>query len=237
MESISSLVIFNDHHYLLANKPPAVPVQEDQSGDASLHRLLQAYCKQDLYLIHRIDRPVSGAVLFAKTTEAQQSLVKQIESGDFKKTYLAIVPKSEIANEGSMEDHLVHDTRYHKSRIAEKDAIAGKKAVLDYKIIESLDRYQLMEIKTRSGRFHQIRSQLAARGIPIFGDVKYGARRGNPDRSIGLHAWKIEWLHHSQKTKMTFQANVPKDGLWSKFATLQEIVKTGFKDHNESSEA
>ena len=121
---------------------------------------------------------------FAKTTEAQQSLVKQIESGDFKKLTLPLSLNLRLClKEPKLWKIFVHDTRHHKSRIVEKDAHAGKKAVLDYKIIESLDRYQLMEINTRSGRFHQIRSQLAARGIPIFGDVKYGARRGNPDRS------------------------------------------------------
>ena len=213
-----------------------MPVQEDQSKDPSLHRLLQSYCKHDLFLVHRIDRPVSGAVLFAKSNEALQALVKQNESGEFRKTYLAIVPCVDMEPEGEFEDRLVHDTRHHKARVADADAPAGKTARLHYKILESLDRYRLLEIRTESGRFHQIRMQLSSRQMPIFGDVKYGARRGQPDRSIGLHAWKIRWRHHRQNSFMEFEAPVPSGGLWSKFTVLQNFSTLRTEEHDQPGE-
>ncbi|MEP7197023.1 MAG: RluA family pseudouridine synthase [Saprospiraceae bacterium] len=219
MDSISQYIVFHDHHFLLANKPSGIPVQEDKTGDSSLLKMMQAYCKHDLFLSHRIDRPVSGAVLFAKNIEAQKQIAEQQLNKKFKKTYLALVPKIEIEESGTWSDLLFHDTKFNKSRILE-DAMhsEAKKAVLHYKILQTLDKYRLLELTTETGRFHQIRSQLASRGMPIKGDVKYGARRGNKDRSIGLHAWKIEWYHHSLNKNLSFEIPVPDQDIWKHFS-------------------
>ncbi|MEO6189761.1 MAG: RluA family pseudouridine synthase [Saprospiraceae bacterium] len=224
MDSISNLIIFHDHHYLLANKPSGMPVQEDKTGDSNLLRMMQAYCKHDLFLCNRIDRPVSGAVLLAKNKESQQHLSKWSYGKDFKKTYLAIVPIVEIPEMGTWTDFLFHDTKFNKSRI-EKSALHkdAKKATLHYRIVQTLDQYRLLEITTETGRFHQIRSQLASRNMPIKGDVKYGARRGNKDRSIGLHAWKISWIHHSLNKKMEFEIKLPDQDIWKHFELFDGI--------------
>ncbi|NOT37013.1 MAG: RNA pseudouridine synthase [Saprospiraceae bacterium] len=210
MDSLSQWIIYSDHHYLLVNKPAGIPVQDDQTGDKSLIRLMQAYCKHDLYLIHRIDRPVSGAVLFAKNKEAQAFLSNENEKKNFLKTYLALVPKTEIEEKGTWIDYLVHDKKKFKSSVVSDSTMKdAKKAILHYSIIRKLDNYNILEITTETGRFHQIRAQLSFRNIPIKGDVKYGARRGNKDRSIGLHAWKIEWMHHTLHKKMMFTIDPP----------------------------
>lgn len=221
MESLSSLILYNDHHYLLVNKPAGVPVQDDQTGDKSLHRMMQAYCKRDLFLIHRIDRPVSGAVIFAKNKEAQAAISDEDFNKHFSKTYLAIVPISDIPEQDIWTDFLIHDKKSFKSRIDKSQKHKeAKKAILHYKILQSLDNFSLLEIRTETGRFHQIRAQLAARNLPIKGDVKYGARRGNKDRSIGLHAWKLEWMHHTLHKKMSFVVPTPESDIWNKFNVL-----------------
>ncbi len=216
LESISSIILFNDHHFLLANKPSGIPTQEDKTGDPSLWRLLQAYCKHDLFLIHRIDRPVSGLVLFAKNKEAQAALSAQLTEKLFQKKYLAIVPIVDLPMEGSWEDQLIHDTKFNKSRLSDSTEKANK-ALLHYKVLMTLDHYRILEIQTETGRFHQIRAQLSSRNMPIKGDVKYGARRANKDRSIGLHAWQLVWQHHKTHQLIKWSVDPPDIDVWKTF--------------------
>ena len=219
MNKISNLIVHQDHHFLLADKPSGIPVQEDQTGDSSLLKILQAYCKHDLYLIHRIDRPVSGAVLFAKTKEAQTAINQQMIDNQFQKTYLAVIPIGDISSTGTLEHELMHNAKLKKSFISEKNE-NSKNARLNYKVIAKLDKYMILEVNTETGRFHQIRAQLAHIGYPIKGDVKYGARRSNPDRSIGLHAWKVRWHHHKLNQWLDYTIQPPDSDVWKVFNSV-----------------
>jgi len=199
----------------VALKPAGIPVQEDKTGDASLLRMLQAYSNRDLFLCNRIDRPVSGLVLLAKTPQDQTSINAQMENGLLHKTYLALVQKKEISSNGQFRDYMIHDTQNNKARIVESAEILGAKlAMMDYKCLVSLDKYLLLEITTETGRYHQIRCQLGHHGLFIKGDVKYGARRSNKDRSIGLHAWKLRFHHPTLNKELSFEAPLPDHDLW-----------------------
>lgn len=199
----------------MALKPAGIPVQEDKTGDASLLRMLQAYSNRDLFLCNRIDRPVSGLVLLAKTPQDQTSINAQMENGLLHKTYLALVQKKEISSNGQFRDYMIHDTQNNKARIVESAEILGAKlAMMDYKCLVSLDKYLLLEITTETGRYHQIRCQLGHHGLFIKGDVKYGARRSNKDRSIGLHAWKLRFHHPTLNKELSFEAPLPDHDLW-----------------------
>ena len=198
LNKLSSYILFQDHHLIIANKPGGVPAQEDKTKDPSLLRLLQAYCKRDLFLVHRIDRPVSGLIVLVKNSKDQIIIQNQIQSQQFEKTYLAIVPKIDIPDQGILE------------------------ATLSYVIKKDLDQYRLLEIKTQTGRFHQIRAQLAHENMPIKGDVKYGARRSNKDRTIGLHAWKISFYHPSSNRAVNFVADLPENDIWPHFQLTEE---------------
>jgi 23S rRNA pseudouridine1911/1915/1917 synthase len=204
---------------VVCNKPAGLPVQEDLTKDTSLHRLLQAYCKQDLYLCHRIDRPVSGLVILAKNTESAAIINEQLSKQLFIKEYLAIVEKKEIPSEGTLVNKLMKSSQKKKSFIHEESD--GKESILNYKVIHVLDQYLLLNIKLSTGRFHQIRSQLSFAGIPVRGDVKYGARRGIKDRSIGLHSWKAECIHPSTKQVIRFEAPLPMNDIWP---VIQQII-------------
>ena len=219
MNSIRDYIIYQDHHLVICNKPGGLPVQEDLSKDASLHRLLQAYCKQDLYLCHRIDRPVSGLVILTKNTESAAFINDLLSKQLFLKEYLAIVEKKEIASDGTLVNKLMKSSQKKKSYIHESSE--AKEAILHYKIMHELDQYLLLNIRLSTGRFHQIRSQLSFAGIPVRGDVKYGARRGNKDRTIGLHSWKTEFIHPSTKQSIQFEASLPSNDIWP---VIQQII-------------
>ncbi len=210
--SVRDYILFQDHHILVANKPPCIPVQEDKSQDVSLHRMLQAYCKHDLWLLNRVDRPVSGIVLFAKSPEALAKLQAEMMHHRMQKTYLALVEKKDIPESGVLKDQIVKSRTQHKSKV--KAGEEGKYCELSYKVLKHFDHYLLLEIKIQTGRFHQIRAQLSHLGTPIRADVKYGARRGSPDRSIGLHAWQLECTHPSTGKPLHFTAPLPQTQLW-----------------------
>jgi len=220
LNSIRDYIIFQDHHLVVCNKPAGLPVQEDLSKDPSLHRLLQAYCKQDLYLCHRIDRPVSGLVILTKNTESAAFINDQLSKQLFSKEYLAIVEKKEIPAEGTLINKLLKSSQKKKSYINDEDA-DGKESILNYKVIHVLDQYLVLSIKLSTGRFHQIRSQLSFAGIPVRGDVKYGARRGIKDRSIGLHSWRTEFIHPSTKQPIQFEAPLPANDIWP---VIQQLI-------------
>ncbi|MBK9629703.1 MAG: RluA family pseudouridine synthase [Saprospiraceae bacterium] len=212
MSDISSLIIFKDRHLLVANKPPLMPVQEDKTGDPSLYRLLCAYTKHNLYPCTRIDRPVSGLVIFGKNPE-DQTLFQAIQDDQkLYKEYLAIVPLCSSKEPVKLEHRLIHDAKLHKAFVSDKPE--AKPASLIYEVVLNLERYSVLKITTSTGRFHQIRCQLAAVGLHIKGDVKYGARRANKDRSIGLHAWKIEFPHPVTGVKIQLEAPLPSLDIW-----------------------
>lgn len=212
MDSIRALILYQDHHLVVCNKPAGMPVQEDPTGDASLHRIVQAYCKKDLFLVHRIDRPVSGIVVFARNKDAVADISAQQADKRFQKQYLVVVEKKSLDPHGSLRNKLVHSTKTKKAYVQEEGD--GKASELHYEILHELDRYLVLKVELSTGRFHQIRAQLAHAGLPVKGDVKYGARRGNKDRSIGLHAWKLNFFHPSTHVPLTLEAPLPENDLW-----------------------
>lgn len=212
MNSIRDHLIYQDHHLVVCNKPSGIPVQEDLTKDPSLLRLVQAYCKQNLYLCHRIDRPVSGLVLFAKNKEAVSNIHQQLVNNQIKKEYLAIVEKKDIENSGTLSHQLIKSSKLKKSFVDTTSTVSD--SILNYTLLHELDHYLLLNVELITGKFHQIRTQLAHVGMSIKGDVKYGARRGNKDRSIGLHAWKITCLHPSTKMQLNLEAKIPENDIW-----------------------
>lgn len=222
MDSIRDYILYQDHHVLVANKPAGMPVQDDLSKDPSLHKLLQAYCKRDLHLCNRIDRPVSGIVLFAKSKEDAALLNEQNAYNSMDKEYLALVEKKVIDPNGKLENRLQKSSKHKKSYVSSDET--GDLARLEYRVLNEMDHYLLIQVAIKSGRFHQIRSQLAHAGIPIKGDVKYGARRSNKDRSIGLHAWKINFTHPTTHLDVAFTAPIPLNDIWPVVQTLIQSI-------------
>ena len=208
---ISQWIIENNHQYLVADKPAGIPSQADKTKDKDLLTALQAYCKSALKLLNRLDRPVSGCVLLGKTLNATKhlSLSKKI-----KKTYLALVQPSLPKNEDTLVRY-ISKGKTNKAYISNEEKEGFNRSELSYKLLQTFDKYQLVQIELKSGRFHQIRAMLADIGCPVKGDVKYGARRANKDRAIGLHAWKIELDHPVTGEINTYEADLPEnDTLW-----------------------
>lgn len=210
---ISTLVIHNDHHLIALSKPAGMPTQDDRSGDNSLHRIAQAYCKRDLYPVHRLDRPCSGLVIMAKTKDSAALLSAQWQERSITKQYLAIIPKGITPPSGTLTHDLVKvGSKSVIATPAQKDE--AHHATLDYRVVQQLENYDVVEINMHSGFFHQIRAQLSAAGFPIRGDVKYGARRANRDRSIGLHASALTCMHPGSGEHVTFRSPVLEHDIW-----------------------
>lgn len=209
------LVLFNDHQIIAFAKPAGMPTQEDKTGDASLHRLAQAYCKRDLYIVHRLDRPCSGLVVFAKTKNAASLLSSGLANRSIAKKYLAVVPLGIEPREGSLA-HTIVKTRSGKVHVS-TDEKEGKNAQLDYKAIKEIDNYTLVEITPSTGRLHQIRAQLSAHGFPVKGDVKYGSRRKNKDRSIHLHSHSMKFRHPTKGQDVELTCPLPDESVWNAF--------------------
>lgn len=216
--NIADSIILKNNQIIAFNKPCGVLVQSDQSKDKSLLQLAEIYCKHPLGLIHRLDRPASGVCIFAKTKNALVHINKQMQDRTVGKIYWAVIPKGEIPQEGTLIHYLRRNGRTKKSEVSDKEKSGFKRAELSYKIISSIDNYQLLEIQLITGRFHQIRAQLSAIGFPIKGDVKYGAKRGNKNRSIHLHARSITFKHPTTKESLHLIADVPKDVIWKAFS-------------------
>ncbi len=219
---ISDWVLLNDHHCVVVNKPPGIPVQADKSLDAALIDIVSSYCKTNLHLIHRIDRPTSGLVIFAKKEQALIHLNHQFKERTVQKTYLAAVPKENIPETGELIHYLIKDSKRRKAIVQKAETGGSQKAVLHYRIVARSDRYQLLQISLSTGRFHQIRAQLAAIGCPVKGDVKYGARRKNKDRSIHLHAWKLSFAHPSTEEYTEISASPPDDPVWNTLLSINQ---------------
>jgi 23S rRNA pseudouridine1911/1915/1917 synthase len=207
-------VLFQDKHLLVLNKPPGMPVQPDPTGDDALLDWANQHANKTMHLAHRIDRPVSGVVLLAATAEAMTHLTDQFRQQLVDKVYLALVQAPPPAESGNLL-HYIGKSKTGNKSILYPDAQPGTaKAELHYRLVSQTQRYWLLEIIPVSGRHHQIRAQLAAMGCPIRGDVKYGARRGNPDRSIQLHAWKIAFEHPLTGERLNITAKLPDLPIW-----------------------
>ncbi|MBR2165832.1 MAG: RNA pseudouridine synthase [Paludibacteraceae bacterium] len=223
-------VLYEDNHIIAVNKTCNEIVQGDNTGDTPLSETVKAYIKQKynkpgevfLGVTHRLDRPTSGVVLFARTSKALTRLNEMFKSHEqIKKTYWAIVQGCPKVPEARLENWLVRNEAQNKSYIAKPGAKEAKQAILSYKTLVKGEHYTLLEVNLETGRHHQIRCQLAAIGCPIKGDLKYGAKRSNPDGGICLHARKIEFIHPVKKENICITAPVPDDALWR--ALTQEI--------------
>ena len=216
-------VLFEDNHLIVINKRVGDIVQGDKTGDDPLSEVVKQYLKEkhnkpgNVYLgvVHRLDRPTSGIVLFSKPSKALPRLNKMFAQGETKKVYWAVVKNAPPQESGTLTHWLVRNPKQNKSYAHEKEVSDSKKAVLDYNIIKKLDNYFLLEIDLKTGRHHQIRAQLATIGCTIKGDLKYGADRSNKDGGIHLHARSLEIMHPVQKEPMPFLAPPPEDPIWN----------------------
>ena len=196
-------VIYEDNHIIVVNKSASEIVQGDKTGDTPLSETVKSYLKEKyqkpgnvfIGVTHRLDRPVSGLVIFAKTSKALSRLNDMFRTGDVHKVYWAIVKNRPPHEEGLLEHWLVRNEKQNKSYAYDREVKDSKKAALKYKVIAHSENYHLLEIQLMTGRHHQIRCQLAKMGCPIKGDLKYGAARSNPDGSISLHARRVSFIH------------------------------------------
>lgn len=223
-------ILYEDNHIIAVNKKPSDIVQGDKTGDAPLSETVKEYIqgkynkpgKVFLGTVHRIDRPVSGILLFAKTSKALARLNEMFRNKEIQKTYWAVVKNKPPQT----NDHLIHFLKKNEakniSKAYNKEQPGCLKAELDYRLLCSSTNYHLLEVKPLTGRHHQIRVQLSAIGCPIKGDVKYGFNRTNDNASIHLHARKIEFIHPVKKEPVILFAKPPKDVLWDEFLKMQE---------------
>lgn len=212
-QNISDWIVKNHRHYIIANKPSGMPVQAGADGSQGIDQLLSAYTKCNLHVVNRIDQPVSGLVLLAKNGVVAGQLAQALAAKKTVKTYLAIVDKSDAPLQGRLHHHLRKTN--NKSLLCEPNHPRAKEAILYYETVQELDRYRIVKVHTETGRFHQIRAQLSAAGMPIKGDVKYGSRRGNKDRSIYLHAYELAYYDPISSEQVVHQAPLPDDPLWA----------------------
>ena len=221
--NLQAQIIFEDNHLLVINKKAGQLVQGDKTGDLSLLELIKDFIKKRdekpgnvfLGLVHRIDRPTSGLVIYAKTSKALTRLTVMVKNREVKKTYWAIVGKEMIPKSQRLVHYLQKNEKTNKATVFIKPTDKAKESILNYQIIKTLDNYQLLEIDLETGRHHQIRAQLSKIGVPIKGDLKYGAPRSNPDGGISLHARKLEFEHPVTKERVEIVAPVPEnDAIW-----------------------
>lgn len=235
-------VLYEDNHIIAVNKTCNEIVQGDKTGDIPLSEIVKAYIKEKynkpgevfLGVTHRLDRPTSGVVLFARTSKALTRLNEMFKSHEqIHKTYWAIVQGAPKIPEARLENYLVRNEAQNKSYIAKPGAKEAKLAVLSYKTLVRGDNYTLLEINLETGRHHQIRCQLAAIGCPVKGDLKYGAKRSNPDGGICLHARRIEFIHPVSKQEICITAPVPDDALWRALITPLQLSPQGREQNPE----
>jgi len=214
---ISDLVLANNHQFIAFNKPATLPAQADRTGDNSLLELGSAYCKTQLLPVHRIDRPTSGLIVFAKTQAAAAKLSEQFRARRNQKYYLAVVGVRPEKDEAELQHYLRKDGRLNRSHASKDKKGDAKLAKLHYRYLTSSERYHLLEIQLLTGRHHQIRAQLGAIGSPIRGDEKYGFKRTNPDRSIDLHAHRLQLIHPGSGEEVSLVAPIPQTPVWGGF--------------------
>lgn len=215
-------VLFEDNHVIIVNKRAGDIVQGDKTGDTPLSDVVKAYIKDkynkpgNVYLgvVHRLDRPTTGIVVFARTSKALSRLNKMFADKKVNKTYWAVVKNKPTKAKDTLTHWLKKNPKNNKSAAHHKEIKDSKKAILHYELIKSLNNYHLLEVNLETGRHHQIRCQLSSIGSPIKGDLKYGFDRSNKDASIHLHSRKIEFIHPVSKTQITVTASTPKDIIW-----------------------
>lgn len=215
-------IVYEDNHLIIVYKHSGEIVQGDKTGDVPLSEDVKCYLKEKyqkpgnvfLGVVHRLDRPVAGLVVFAKTSKALTRLNKMFRDGEVHKTYWAITKNLPPQSEGTLTDWLVRNEKQNKSYAYDHEVPHSKKAILKYRLIGQSDHYCLLEVNLMTGRHHQIRCQLAQMGCPIKGDLKYGAQRSNPDGSICLLAHHVEFVHPVSKQLISLDSPLPEDKLW-----------------------
>ncbi|MEM6318747.1 MAG: RNA pseudouridine synthase [Bacteroidota bacterium] len=215
---ISDWVLYKNNQLIAFNKPATIPVQPDKTEAKSLLELGEIYAKSTIFLIHRIDRPASGVVLFAKSKKGLARLNQQFQNRTIQKTYLAVVKNAPKTKKGTLRHFIQKNGKTNKAQVFDEMIKGGKEAILHYETVGESDNYTLLKVEIETGRHHQIRAQLAKIGSPIKGDVKYGARRSNKDRSIHLHAWKLTFKHPVTEERIMLTADLPEDTIWQFFA-------------------
>ncbi len=221
-------VVYEDNHIIIVSKSSSEIVQGDKTGDVTLADMVKEYIRQKYHkpgnvflgVVHRLDRPVSGLVVFARTSKALTRLNEMFRTKEVHKTYMAIVANRPPASEGELVHWLVRNEKQNKSYAYGRERPGAKQAVLDYRLVGRSERYYLLEVDLKTGRHHQIRCQLAQMGCPIKGDLKYGAPRSNPDGGICLHARRIRFVHPVSKEEICVEAPFPSDILWSNFSAV-----------------
>ena len=219
-------VVYEDNHIIVVNKTASEIVQADKTGDTPLSETVKQYLKEKyqkpgnvfLGVTHRLDRPVSGLVIFAKTSKALTRLNEMFRTSEVKKTYWAVVKNAPQEPEGELVHFLVRNEKQNKSYAYDKEVPNSKKAILHYRLIGHSENYYLLEVDLKTGRHHQIRCQLAKMGCPIKGDLKYGPPRSNPGGSFYLHARRVRFIHPVSKELIELEAPLPEGNLWKGFA-------------------
>ncbi|MBM3435936.1 MAG: RNA pseudouridine synthase [Bacteroidetes bacterium] len=218
-------ILFEDNHLIVVNKQPSQIVQGDKTGDEPLSESIKKYLKDKYHkpgevflgVVHRLDRPVSGIVIFARTSKALSRLNEMLKNREIRKIYWAVVKNLPPEKSAHLIHYIYRDEEKNKSFIVAGNRKGSQKAGLIYNLLGSSDKYHLLEVELLTGRHHQIRAQLAHIGCPIKGDLKYGFPRSNPDGSISLHSRKIEFMHPVKKELVAIEAVPPKDSLWDYF--------------------
>lgn len=222
-------ILYEDNHLIAINKQVSDIVQKDKTGDEALEDKVKAYIKEkyqkpgDVFLgvTHRIDRPVSGVVLFARTSKALERINELFQEKQVEKIYWALVKERPPQNEATLIHYIKRDQEKNKSYAFDKEVPSSKKAITHYKLLGASDKFFLLEIRIETGRHHQIRCQLAKIGCPIRGDLKYGFPRSNPDGGISLHAKNIKFKHPVKNEEITIEAPFPNDALWNYFNSIK----------------
>lgn len=216
-------VLFEDNHIIIVNKRAGDITQGDKTGDIPLSEVVKAYLKDKYHkegnvflgVVHRLDRPTSGVIIFAKTSKSLERLNKMLRDKKIQKTYWAVVKNHPEKEKQTLINFLKKNPKNNKSAVYNSEIKDSKRAVLHYEVVKKLDNYSLLEILLETGRHHQIRAQLSALGFPIKGDLKYGFNRSNVDGSIHLHARKIEFIHPVSKESLSITAKTPEDVIWN----------------------
>lgn len=228
---IQMKVVYEDNHLIIVFKESGEIVQGDKTGDVPLSETVKAYIKDKYHkpgnvflgVVHRLDRPVAGLVVFARTSKALSRLNEMFRKGEIHKTYWAITKQCPAEAQATLTNWLTRNERQNKSYVYDREVPGAKKSILEYRVIGHSDRYHLLEIRLMTGRHHQIRSQLAHIGCPIKGDLKYGAERSNPDGSISLLSHHVEFVHPVSKETISLDSPLPADRLWQEIA--EEVEK------------